>query len=77
MQIARTPFQKGDIVTTKDSSREIEVTGYGIDPEKEATMKHGSQTGGDNEVVYGFYPDDEKKAEHWWHEENLKFVRST
>ena len=40
-------------------------------------MKHVIQTGGDNEVVYGFYPDDEKKAEHWWHEENLKFVRST
>ena len=77
MHIARPPFQKGDIVTTKDSPREIEVTGYGNDPEKEAAMRGSKQTVISAKVVNGFYPDDEKKAEHWWHEEDLKFVRST
>jgi len=76
MHIARPPFQKGDIVTMKDNTREIEVTGYGKDPEIEIKMKHANSTGEENKVVYGYYPDDEKKAEHWWHEEDLKFVRS-
>ena len=75
MHIARPPFVRGDIVTMKNDSREIMVTGYGTDPEKEANMKHSNQPT-DEKVVYGYYPDDEKKAEHWWREEDLKFVRS-
>jgi hypothetical protein len=73
---ARPPFVRGDIVTTKDNNRQIILTGYGNDPEKESQMKHANQTGEDKKVVNGYYPDDEKKTEHWWHEEDLKFVRS-
>jgi len=76
MRVAKPPFVKGDIVTMKDNSREITVTGYGADPEKESKMKQVNQTDY-NQVVYGYYSDDEKKAEHWWHETDLKFVRST
>ena len=73
---ARPPFVRGDIVTTKDNSREILVTGYGNDPEIESQIKHANQPGEVNQVVNGYYTDDEKKAEHWWHEHDLKFVRS-
>ena len=75
MIIERPPFQKGDIVTTTDSPREIEVTGYDRDPEKESKLSGVKAEVEGEKVVDGYYLDDEKKAIHWWHESQLKFVR--
>lgn len=75
MVTARPPFQKGDIVVAKDNPREIEVTGYDKDPEKESKLQGLKDAGEAEKVVNGFYVDDKAKAIHWWHENQLKFVR--
>ena len=76
MVTARPPFQKGDIVTTKDNSRQIEVTGYGSDPEAASGTHKGDPMSEVKKVVFGFYVNDNKKAEHYFQEQQLKFVRS-